>query len=235
MMKNKVAYILIGPSGSGKSTYIEQLKKDHEGQDLNVFSLDQCRLAYYSLYGGFENSIMCGRPLLRFMSFGDVGDRDEANKFYNEAFDFCNKAGKDFDAFVTENWIDMRNNSDVLIVDNTNVSKKSRTRWVNDLRNMKTANQFGFHIVMVEFLVPLDTLHGRQSTRPDKFISHGIVNQQFFRYEGALLGSECDEVRIITSQDREVLGDSNALTSALVHHKRFVQSKADEQAAKAAK
>ena len=213
---NKVAYLLIGPSGSGKSTFIEQVKLDHAGQDVGVFSLDTCRLAYYAL-NGFENNIMCGKPQLRFMKLNLPTDRDEMIQFYRDAFDYCNDAGADFNNFVNEEWIYTRNNNDVVIVDNTNITRKSRTRWVNDLRGAKTAGQFGFHIVAVEFQTPLRTAVDRQSTRPDKSIPFNALTNQYFRMESALLGSECDEVRVINTapvEHGEYLPDimSRALT-----------------------
>jgi len=226
---NKVAYLLIGPSGSGKSTYIEQLKKDHAGQDVGVFSLDTCRLAYYAL-NGFENSIMCGRPQLRFMKLNLPTEREEMVKFYSEAFDFCNKAGADFNNFVSEEWIYTRNNNDVVIVDNTNVTRKSRLRWVNDLRNARTAGQFGFHIVAVEFQTPLRTIVDRQSTRPDKSIPFTASTTQYFRMESALLGSECDEVVVLntaSAEYNEYLPD--VMARALVKWNQYVNEQSNKK------
>lgn len=225
----KIAYILIGPSGAGKTTTIEQLKREHEGQDVGVFSLDTCRLAYYGFYGE-ENQVMAGRPKLRYMQLNLPSDKEEASKFYSEAFDFCNNHGKDFDAFVTESWLDVRDNSDIVIVDNTNISKKARTRWVNDLRKAKTAGQFGFHIVMIEFHLPIGVIQDRQSLRQDKTIPIAAANQQYFRQEAAQVGSECDELRVVVTFAES--GDSQ-MRGALISHNRYVQSQADKHAAKA--
>lgn len=221
----KIAYFLIGASGSGKSTTVEQLKNDHAGQNVNVFSLDACRLAFYSLFGTEDCGIICGKLLMREMKFNFPTDRVEMAKFYAEAFAFANERGSQFDQFVTDNWLDVRHNSDVVIVDNTNITRKQRTRWVSELRNMRTAE---FHIVMVEFLVPLDTLIWRQSTRQDKSIPLSAVRQQFFRQEAALLGSECDEVRVVSSIDRDVKGDSDELNFALKAHNKFVSEHASK-------
>lgn len=220
----KTAYLLIGTSGSGKSTMIEQLKLDHEGQDIGVFSLDTCRLAYYAWHG--DSGKMAGRPQLRFMHLNLPTGRDEMLEFYRSAFDYCNEAGADFSDFVTSEWIYVRDNNDVVIVDNTNLTRKQRSRWVSELRNSRTAE---FHIVAIEFLVPLDTLIQRQSTRQDKSIPLSAVKQQYFRQEAALLGSECDEVRVVSSADSEVKGDSEEMNKALKSLNWFLNEQVKKQ------
>jgi len=219
---NKVAYLLIGPSGSGKSTFIEQLKVDHAGQDVGVFSLDTCRLMYYAWHGPAGK--MAGTPSVEVLASSLPTDPVEAKQFYREAFDFCNEEGAEFSDFVTEEWIRTRNNNDVVIVDNTNVTRKQRNRWVNDLRNVRTAGQFGFHIVAVEFHTPLRTVVARQATRPDKSVPFGALSTQYFRMESALLGSECDEVRVInTSNDVEY--NPSIMGAALLNWNKFVNEK----------
>jgi predicted kinase len=224
---NKVAYLLIGPSGSGKSSFIEQLKVDHAGQDVGVFSLDTCRLAYYAFHAT-EHGVMCGGPDLRYMKFDFPTGREEAVDFYRKAFDFCNEAGADFSNFVTTSWLQVRDNNDVVIVDNTNVTRKSRTRWVNDLRNARTAGQFGFHIVAAEFQTPLRILNDRQATRADKSIPFSALTTQYFRQEAALLGSECDEVRVInTVPDAEYL--PGIMTLALMKWNKYVNDQQNKE------
>ena len=168
----KQAYILIGPSGAGKSTTTQQLIEEHRNF-VSVFSLDACRLSFFAAEK-FTNT------------------REENADIYAAAFDFANSNGKVFDDYVTCCWKEALK-SDAVIVDNTNLSKKSRARWVQDLKHNE------FKIVMIEFLVPLKTIIDRQATRPDKSIPIEIVKQQYFRQEAALVGSECDEVRIKVS------------------------------------
>lgn len=167
----KKAYILIGPSGAGKSTKVNHIQVAEPGTE--VFSLDLCRLAFF--------------PVEKF----DY-TKEESIAIYRQAFDHANSNSKEFDAFVDKTWKETLA-AESVIVDNTNLTRKSRARWVQDLRKN------GFSITMIEFLVPLNTLIERQSTRPDKSIPLDAVRAQYYRQEAALLGSECDEIEVIAS------------------------------------
>ncbi len=164
------AYILIGPSGSGKSTYTKQFTDDAQ-IDACVFSLDACRLSFL----GAEKFNLT---------------REESIEHYKAAFNYANANSKEFDSYVAAQWKKAMEHN-VVIVDNTNLSRKSRARWIADLRKKK------FTIVCVEFLVSLNTILERQATRQDKSIPVEIVRQMYFRQEAALVGSECDSVVVV--------------------------------------
>lgn len=168
----KIAYVMVGVPGSGKSTWMKQTIARHTemGKRVGVFSLDQCRL--------------------------DLARTDN----YSEAFKYAIENPKAFDEHVNVAWhrtisVNTEFNeelslvqNDVVIVDNTNLTKKSRARWVNDLRAKK------FHIVGVQVMVPLVIALERQHTRGDKFVPESVVRDMYMRQQELMLGSEVDQL-----------------------------------------
>lgn len=171
----KQMYMLVGPSGSGKSTIREQIIASLPG--ALVFSLDDCRLSFYC-----ENN-----RVARECAKNPVADN------YREAFNYSVHNGKEFDSWVAADWKCALKKSTTLIVDNTNLTKKSRARWINDARH----RHHDFKITIFQVMVPLSILVERQSSRGDKNVSEMIVTQQFYRQEEVLTGFECEELRII--------------------------------------
>lgn len=164
----KKAFILIGASGSGKSTVRKALEEKYAG--ATAFSLDDTRIRCF-----LSESSSKG------LSQGDV---------YKKAFDFCNKRVKTFEAQVKTDW-QMALASDVVIVDNTNMTRKSRGSWVRDL---KARN---FEITMVVMQTPLDVIIARQKTRGDKEVPADVVKSQYMRQEEPMVGSECDKLIVV--------------------------------------
>jgi len=155
------AYILVGPPGSGKSTYTSTLG------DVDVFSLDRCREAVLDRH----------RP--------EITDPKER---YANAFDICvHDCKEEFDQLVNERWTECLRSSKDVVVDNTNLTRKSRARWVNDLHARK------FHVVMVMFMVTLQTVQDRQSTRRDKEVPADVVRDMYMRLQEPL-STEYDEL-----------------------------------------
>lgn len=163
----KTAYILI--SGSDNSALIETLKQDHQGQRINVFSSAICKIAYYELFKP-GSRLMAGRPLLRQLSINIPADDPEL--FADGAAHwFCMASKADYDDYAMNSWIDMRNNSDVIIMDAPNLTVRSRRPWVHTLRTQHKS-QIPFKIVMIE--------------------TDSVVLQHV-----PVVGIECDELRII--------------------------------------
>jgi len=64
-----------------------------------------------------------------------------------------------------------------VFVDNTNLTVKSRARWIQDARAK------GFKIIVVNMLVPLQVAIDRQATRPDKEVPAQIVKDMYMRMQ----------------------------------------------------
>jgi predicted kinase len=166
-MVKKVGVIMVGVSGSGKSTYIAGLEKEFPDEKVASFSLDKCRLAMY-----------------------DANHMDMPADVYRAAFEFATANTKMFDDFVNASWADALK-ADVVVVDNTNLTRKSRARWVQDMR------KHGFVIVGYEMQTPLQVVLDRQDTRGDKAVPKSVVRDMYMRQQSLLLGSEVDVLHIV--------------------------------------
>ena len=171
-MVQKVGVIMVGVSGSGKSTYIAGLEKDFPGEKIVTFSLDKCRL-----------DMLMRTP-------GMISDLDTDASIYAMAFKYANENQSRFDAHVTMMWNEALN-ADVVVVDNTNLTRKSRARWVNEMRSK------GFVIVGYEMHTPLQVVLDRQDTRGDKAVPKSVVRDMYMRQQSLLLGSEVDVLHIV--------------------------------------
>ena len=177
MAMQKKCYILVGVSGVGKSTWTSQLVKSAEadGTKCGVFSLDQVRLDCYAR----------SEALL-------TAHTDESTT-YAKAFEYVNSHKNEFDQAVNAAWYNTLNNCDIVVVDNTNLTRKSRNRWIQDARKK------GFQICGVEFFAPLSVLLARQTTRGDKIIPEDVVRTMYMSQQSLLLGSEVDMLELVTS------------------------------------
>lgn len=164
----KTCYVLIGVSGSGKSTF---LKNYLDRPGVVVSSLDTYRL--------------------------DMFDQivSDPKKAYAEAFKFANENAKRFDDYVTKRWNEDLKNAETLFVDNTNLTRKSRARWINEARSK------GFKIVGVQFYTPLQVVLDRQASRTDKFVPLDVVRDMYMRVQEVMLGTEVDSLMIVDGTD----------------------------------
>jgi predicted kinase len=174
----KVCFVMVGVSGSGKSTTISRIKKI-AGDGLHmVFSLDNCRIRFLMSKTGM------------------VSDLDDEKSIYEMAFQHANDNQKEFDAFVNELWAKCLA-ADILFVDNMNLTRKSRARWIQDARSKK------FAIWGVEMMTPLDTILSRQSTRTDKTVPESMVRDMYMRQQSLMVGDEVDFLVVVDgSKDR---------------------------------
>lgn len=175
----KKCYILVGVSGSGKSTAVRQLTErsyvSFEDPRVSTFSLDAVRLAFYA------------------EAFPDAGFQSERER-YAAAFEHSNTDSKGFTQAVNEAWQAMLLHSTVLFVDNTNLSRKSRTRWIQEARAK------GFEIWGVEMMTSIATVVERQKTRSDKAVPESTVRDMYMRQQSILLGSEVDFFTAISGE-----------------------------------
>jgi predicted kinase len=168
-IKNQ-AFIMVGVSGAGKSSIVKGIKKAgiSAGMDVREFSLDQCRLDYFKVFGPKD---------------GDYSDKQA----YANAFEFCNENEKDFKPFVTAVF-NNATEANILIVDNTNLSRKSRARWIEGARQKK------MFITAIQVDTPLQVVIDRQSTRGDKSVPAETVRKMYMSQQQVIQCMEVDRV-----------------------------------------
>lgn len=157
----RAMYVLIGASGSGKSTWTKHFKDVHgQNRSIKVWSLDEMRLRYYN-------------PSDYALAFqASTNDNTFARRANAELEQMC------------------RDKIDSIIIDNTNVSKKSRAGA------LAMARRYGYTTVAVYFTNTIDTVISRQRTQPDKSVPLDAVERQ---YNSTQLPSleEFDEVTVV--------------------------------------
>lgn len=168
MTKN--CYIMVGVSGSGKSTAVKKLIDHHAGQNIAVFSLDSARLDFYDQINS------------------------DPKQAYADAYKYATENAERFDEFVRCAWTETLK-ADVIVVDNTNLTKKSRARWVNEARAK------GFKIIAIQMMTPLETVLARQMTRSDKQVPAETVRDMYFRQQEVLVGSEADVLLVVDGRE----------------------------------
>lgn len=169
----KKAYMMVGVSGCGKSSIVEKIVEHHAGESVAHFSLDTCRLTMYH---------KCTNTPLDKIT-------------YANAFAYCNEYQTDFNLCVNEMWKNSLEFFDIVIIDNTNLTRKSRARWVNDLHSK------GFQIAGVEVYVPLQVVIDRQATRGDKSVPENVIRNMYMTQQELLLGSEVDALVTVSGTD----------------------------------
>lgn len=162
-MSNKLAYILIGVAGAGKSTLCEDLKAEYES------------------YGASVSVFSLDACRLAFARTDDA----------RVAFHVAQENYQEFKAFCKEAW-DASRDADVVIVDNTNLTKKSRSQWINSLR------EEGFQIVGVPIIVPAQALLERQAIRGHKAVPLSVINHMLEQLDVENLADEVDIVMEVT-------------------------------------
>lgn len=165
-------YIMVGPSGSGKTTWMRQMRRDAD----YVVSYDDYRMLFCPITS------------------------DAPKDQYAEAWRYCAEHEAEFKKYTDERVRHLFKDSlkslkaqpfRSVFIDNTNGSKKSRARWVQEARAL------GMKVVAVEFWNTLQTLADRQHTRPDKEVPIYSLKQQYWAQTSAWLGSEVDEVIVV--------------------------------------
>lgn len=173
-MKNKIAFLMVGVSGSGKSTAQKAISDLLKDCTQAVFSLDDCRFS-------FMNHSHAGQGW---------SDNDSMKAQYAMVFAYATEHEKEFKEFTTQEWNKCLA-YDVLFIDNTNLSKKSRARWTTEARAK------GFKVCAVQMQTPLQVVIDRQKTRTDKSVPESVVRDMYMRQTEVLLGEEVDFLIIV--------------------------------------
>lgn len=157
----KIGIILVGVPGCGKSTISRKLCEQFVGRDVRTFSLDACRIDF----------------------LGQTGPDGKAT--YAAAFSHATDHPAEFTATVASTWAKALT-GEVVIVDNTNLTVKSRAQWISGLR------QKGFKVVGIQVMAPLSLVVERQASRHDKSVPISTVTDMYMRHQEVLLGAEVD-------------------------------------------
>lgn len=166
--RTPMIFILIGASGSGKSTYTETLRILHQG--INVFSLDTIRLRLAHSMG-----------LLTGVEIED----------YRIAYENSITESLAFSTLVSQTWMELIRSKADIIVDNTNLSRKSRARWINE------SKAAGYYVSLALFPIAKNILVKRACTREDKRVPIGAVIQHFESIRYPLLPTEGHSIVVV--------------------------------------
>ena len=139
----------VAPSGAGKSTLYHAFY-----QKLQHFSLDEERLAF-----GAANL--------------ELPDDLDAPTRYSACWGYCSDHKADFNRHWQARFVEIVKGKSSVFVDNTNLSRKSRRFFLDQ------ADRRGYKTKAVLLPITEREAHARQSSRPDKTVPHGSVNQQY--------------------------------------------------------
>lgn len=160
-----IMYVMIGASGSGKSTTTGLLVDDN----CSVYSLDTLRIE-------------------RAISDGKVAKGDSDKEMYRKAYEHaCDKETK-FSSWANTEFIAQVKTGENIVLDNTNVSRKSRRFFIDEARKK------GYRIIGYVFPVDKATLQSRMATRTDKTIPIESIIRQYNSVSMPNVGHEVDEV-----------------------------------------
>ena len=155
--------MLIGPPNCGKSTWVNE---------------------------NHDNQIILSRDNL----VEEAGAKRGLN--YTETFDFLNKnrmiSKEEVDGKLTLQALEARKNGNDVICDLTNMSKKTRRRWINDFSS--------YNKNAVVFLTGFEEIKGRNTLRANntgKFIPEGVLKQMCQNFSLPLYSEGFDQISYV--------------------------------------
>lgn len=157
--------LLIAASGSGKSTFSKNL------DGFCVHSLDECRLDFLDKSNTSQSCRIT-----------------QEKDFYAEAFNYANQYKSEFSTYVNKDIINKLNSKKNVVVDNTNVARKSRATYIAE------AKRRGYFITAVMFPIDKKTVVERQNYRPDKSVPIDAVLRQYASISVPYIGSEVNKI-----------------------------------------
>ena len=165
----KVINLLIGASGSGKSTYVDRQITQYGEDGVGVYSLDTLRLEYASSHiDGWENY--------------------DSKEQYRQAFSLSVDDAAGYGSFANKAFSEMLKKYDYILVDNTNVSRKARTKLAN------IARKCGFWVAGTLFPISKKELLKRMTSRTDKRVPEEAVLCQWNQISYPSIGDDVDSV-----------------------------------------
>ena len=163
--------ILVGASGSGKSSSVGALTL----AGFKHYSFDDIRI---ELAKKKAPEIM-------------VKAKSSADE-YHKAWSYCDTHRSEFGHYADVEFIKHIKNYDSIVVDNTNTSRKARTKFVQE------AKKRGYRIEAVMFPATKNQIISRQQSRTDKNVPDDAVIRQYMGISIPWVGVEVDKMRIVT-------------------------------------
>lgn len=162
--------MLIGASGSGKSTYVKSLVD----QGYHHYSFDSLRL-----------------DLANEKASEDMVKAKSDAHSYSIAYAYCDKHRSEFGRFSDVEYIKILKDYKSVVVDNTNVSRKNRTKFVVE------AKKRGYRVEAAMFPVSKDILMARMASRLDKNVPDDAIMRQYDAVSIPWVGVEVDHLHFI--------------------------------------
>ena len=163
--------ILIGASGSGKSSSVGTLTQ----AGFKHYSFDDIRIE------------LAKKKAPEIMTKAK-SSADE----YHKAWSYCDTHRSEFGHYADVEFIKHIKNYDSIVVDNTNVGRKARTKFVQE------AKKRGYRVEAVMFPASKDQILSRQSSRTDKNVPDDAVVRQYMSISIPWVGVEVDKLHICT-------------------------------------
>jgi len=155
--------MLIGCSGSGKTTFYNTYKKPTTA----YISLDKERLYCYKK----NNIVYTSIDTFKYVYINKMTD----NEIYNNAWEYCNKnknvLSKRMQSIYNKNY-------DEVVIDNTNLTTKSRRLTLRSLKN-----SIDYRMIANVWLPNKELLKARNKNRTDKSISEDVWTRQYNMFQ----------------------------------------------------
>ena len=164
--------MLVGASGSGKSSSVGELT----GIGFSHYSFDDIR-------------VEIARKKIPEVMAKAKSPADE----YHKAWTYCDSHRSEFGHYADVEYIKLLKDYKSVVVDNTNTSRKTRTKFIVE------AKKRGYRVEAVMFPVSRDQILSRQLTRTDKNVPDDAVIRQYMGIAIPWVGVEVDTLRIVDS------------------------------------
>ena len=163
--------LMVGASGSGKSTATKGMFAAHKHYSFDDIRIDLAKKKVPEIMAKAKSPA------------------DE----YHKAWTYCDGHRSEFGHMADVEFIKHLKNYDSVLVDNTNTSRKARTKFITE------AKKRGYRVEAVMFPVSKDMILSRQTTRQDKIVPDDAVIRQYMGISIPWVGVEVDTIRIVDS------------------------------------